>query len=199
NDGIRPRIEALLEGHRIRSLPNTSRRRLTALLPRLVTAAGDTPDPRTTLLRLLDLVEHIAQRSAYLALLAEYPETLARVARIVGASPWASHYLTQYPLLLDGLIEWRSLMQAPDFTAIAEQLAGELDACVLPDGQADVEQQMNLMRDLQHQVTFQLLAQDIEGAVTVEALADHLSALADLLLAETIRRAWPQAPLRNQR
>src|SRR5690606_27850449 len=86
-----------------------------------------------------------------------------------------------------------------DFTAIAEQLAGELDACVLPDGQADVEQQMNLMRDLQHQVTFQLLAQDIEGAVTVEALADHLSALADLLLAETIRRAWPQALPRNQR
>ena len=196
---IQPRIEALLEGHRIRGLPNTSRRRLMALLPRLIEAAGGTPDPRGTLLRLLDLVEHVAQRSAYLALLAEYPETLARVARIVGASPWASHYLTQYPLLLDGLIEWRSLMQAPDFAAIAEQLASDLDACVLPDGQADVEQQMNLMRDLQHQVTFQLLAQDLEGAITVEALADHLSALADLLLAETIRRAWPLALPRSQR
>ncbi len=198
-DIIRPRIEALLEGHRIRSLPTTSRRRLTALLPRLIEAAGGTPDPRSTLLRLLDLVEHVAQRSAYLALLAEYPETLARVARIIGASPWASHYLTQYPLLLDGLIEWRSLMQAPDFAAIAEQLSSDLDACVLPDGQADVEQQMNLMRDLQHQVTFQLLAQDLEGAITVEALADRLSALADLLLAETIRRAWPLALPRSQR
>src|SRR5690606_29132715 len=108
-DVIQPRIEALLEGHRIRSLPHTSRRRLMALLPRLTLAAGQTPDPKGTLLRLLDLVEHIAQRSAYLALLAEYPETLARVARIIGASPWASHFLRQYPLLLDSLIEWRSL------------------------------------------------------------------------------------------
>lgn len=198
-DVIQPRIEALLEGHRIRSLPHTSRKRLTALLPRLIVAAGQTSDPKGTLLRLLDLVEHIAQRSAYLALLAEYPETLARVARIIGASPWASHYLRQYPLLLDSLIEWRSLMQAPDFPAIAEQLRADLDACRLPDGQADVEQQMNLMRDVQHQVTFQLLAQDLEGVTTVEALADHLSALADLLLAETIRRAWPLALPRDQR
>ena len=51
----------------------------------------------------------------YLALLAEYPETLARVARIVGASPWASQYLARYPILLDSLIEWHSLLEPPDF------------------------------------------------------------------------------------
>src|SRR3546814_13174496 len=50
---------------------------------------------------------------------------------------------------------------------------------------------MNLMRDTQHQITFQLLAQDLEGVLTVEQLADRLSALADMLLAETITRVWP--------
>ncbi len=134
-----------------------------------------------------------------LALLAEYPETLARVARIVQASPWASEYLTRYPLLLDSLIEWRSLMQAPDFPALAEQLRSDLDACLLPDGQPDVEQQMNLMRDVQHQVTFQLLAQDLENVISVEGLADHLSALADLMLAEAIHRVWPQVLPRERR
>src|SRR5690606_19772273 len=88
-------------------------------------------------------------------------------------------------------------MDAPDFGEIQQQLSRELDACVLPDGMPDVEKQMNLMRDVQHQISFQLLAQDLEGRLTVEALADHLSALADLLLQETIHRAWPLAQPRG--
>lgn len=196
---LQARIDTLLDSHRVLSLPLTSQKRVHALMPGLLQAAMRTAAPAETLQRLLNLVEHIAQRSAYLALLAEYPETLARIARIVSASPWASQYLTRYPLLLDSLIEWRSLMQAPDFPALAEQLRSDLDACVLPDGQPDVEQQMNLMRDVQHQVTFQLLAQDLENVISVEGLADHLSALADLLLAETIRRVWPQVLPRDQR
>lgn len=190
-DAVCRRLDAMLSGHRIRSLPTASRKRLDKLLPALLAAAAGTDNPATTATRLFELVEHIAQRSAYMALLAEYPETLARVTRIVSASPWASQYLNRYPVLLDSLIEWHSLMEAIDFADIEQQLTRELDASVLPDGRPDVEKQMNLMRDIQHQVSFQLLAQDLEGRLTVEALADRLSELADLLLAETIRRAWP--------
>ncbi|GAB2910464.1 bifunctional [glutamate--ammonia ligase]-adenylyl-L-tyrosine phosphorylase/[glutamate--ammonia-ligase] adenylyltransferase [Paralcaligenes ginsengisoli] len=191
NDILDQRVEALLDSHRIRSLPGTSRKRVEALLPAAISAAAKTANPQQTAIRLFDLIEQIAQRSAYLALLAEYPETLARVARIVAASPWASQYLSQYPLLLDSLIEWRSLLAPPDFGQIAQQLRTDLDACLLPNGRADVEQQMNLMRDVQRQVSFQLLAQDLEGVLSVEKLADQLSALADMLLAETIFRVWP--------
>lgn len=196
---ISQRVEALLDSHRIRSLPGTSRKRLKALLPKMITAAAGTADPQQTAIRLLTLVENIAQRSAYLALLAEYPETLARVARIVSASPWASQYLSRFPLLLDSLIEWRSLMEPPDFKQIAQQMAEELDACVMPDGKPDVEQQMNLMRDMQHQITFQLLAQDLEGGLSIEHLADHLSSLADMLLGATIDRVWPLVQSRDKR
>src|SRR5690606_30631846 len=102
-----------------RGVRANSRQRLCALLPALVDAAAKTPEPQQTAIRLLDLIEHVAQRSAYLALLAEYPEILARVSRIVGASPWASQYLCQYPLLLDSLIEWHSLMSPLDLAAHA--------------------------------------------------------------------------------
>ncbi|PLC49254.1 bifunctional [glutamate--ammonia ligase]-adenylyl-L-tyrosine phosphorylase/[glutamate--ammonia-ligase] adenylyltransferase [Pollutimonas subterranea] len=193
------RVDALMDSHRIRSLPATSRKRVESLLPSIISIAGQTKQAQETTIRLLTLVENIAQRSAYLALLAEYPDTLARVARIVSASPWASDYLSRYPLLLDSLIEWHSLLEPPDFQQIAKQLHSELDACTLPDGQPDIEQQMNLMRDLQHQITFQLLAQDLEGVVTVEHLADRLSALADTLLAETIHRVWPLVQGRKSR
>src|SRR5690606_14453709 len=133
------------------------------LIPLAEDYAYHSENPEMTATRLFNLIELIAQRSAYLALLAEYPDTLARVARIVSASPWAAQYLAQYPLLLDSLIEWHSLMEIPDFAALSEQMCRDLDACRLPDGQADVEQQMNMMRDWQHQITFQLLAQDLEG------------------------------------
>lgn len=185
------RTETLLGSHRVRSLPESSRRRMETLLPAALRAARQTSAPLDAAVRLFDLIEKIAQRSAYLALLAEYPDTLARVARMVAASPWAAQYLTQHPLLLDSLIDWRTLFEPLDFTQIARQLTADLDACKLPDGDPDIERQMNLMRDVQRQASFQLLAQDLEGELTVEKLADQLSALADLLLTETIRRAWP--------
>jgi len=188
---ITQHITTLLEHPRLRSLPRASRERLQLLIPRLLHAAMQTSNPAQTARRLFDLVETIAPRSAYLALMAEYPDTLARMARLLAASPWASQYLAHYPHLLDRLIEWHTLLAPLDFAQLGAQLRNDLDACVLPDGQPDVEQQMNLMRDVQRQATFQLLAQDLEGILTVEALADALSALADLLLQETIDRVWP--------
>lgn len=185
------RAEALLGSHRMRGLPENSRRRMEALLPAALRAARQTSAPLDAAARLFDLIEKVAQRSAYLALLAEYPDTLARVARMVAASPWAAQYLTQHPLLLDSLIDWRTLFQPLDFAQIARQLSADLDASRLPDGKPDIERQMNLMRDVQRQASFQLLAQDLEGELTVEKLADRLSALADLLLTETIGRIWP--------
>jgi glutamate-ammonia-ligase adenylyltransferase len=185
------RATSLLNSHRLRALPETSRRRMEAVLPMAIRAAARTTAPAAATVRLFDLVEAIAQRSAYLALLAEYPDTLARIARMVAASPWAAQYLTLHPLLLDSLIDWRTLLEPLDFPQMARQLSADMDACVLSDGSPDIERQMNLMRDFQRQASFQLLAQDLEGELTVEKLADQLSALADLLLAETVRRTWP--------
>ncbi|WP_082988077.1 bifunctional [glutamate--ammonia ligase]-adenylyl-L-tyrosine phosphorylase/[glutamate--ammonia-ligase] adenylyltransferase [Bordetella bronchialis] len=185
------RARALLDSPRLRTLPHTSRQRVDTLLPMTLRAAARTGAPAAAAVRLFDLIEAIAQRSAYLALLAEYPDTLARIARMMAASPWAAQYLTQHPLLLDSLIDWRTLHEPLDFGAMARQQRADLDACLLPDGSPDIERQMNLMRDVQRQASFQLLAQDLEGELTVEKLADQLSALADMLLAETLRRVWP--------
>lgn len=190
---LQSRLEALQRSPRIRSLPETSQRRLNDLLPATVEAAAATQAPAAALVRLFDLIETIAQRSAYLALLGEYPETLARVARIVAASDWAAQYLMRHPLLLDELLDWRALLAPPDFDAFATDLSATLDASVIPGHPPtpDVEVQMNVMRDAQRQLSFHLLARDLEGRLTVEHLGDHLSMLADILLNETLRRVWP--------
>ena len=192
SEALTARVESFLQGHRIRGLSSTSRQRIDTLLPLALGVAQHTVQPLTAALRLLDLIEAISQRSAYLALLAEYPETMTRVARMMSASPWAAQYLIQHPLVLDSLIAWRTLMEPVDFARVAASMHADLDACLLPDGSFDIEQQMNLMRDIQRQISFQLLAQDLEGVLTVESLADQLSALADTLLQEALVRVWPQ-------
>jgi glutamate-ammonia-ligase adenylyltransferase len=49
---------------------------------------------------------------------------------------------------------------------------------------------MNLLREMHQAQVFRLLAQDLAGLLTVERLADHLSALADLILEVTIELVW---------
>ena len=51
--------------HRVRSLPDASRRRVEALLPAALRAARQTPAPLQAAVRLFDLIETIAQRSAW--------------------------------------------------------------------------------------------------------------------------------------
>ncbi|HEX5769073.1 MAG TPA: bifunctional [glutamate--ammonia ligase]-adenylyl-L-tyrosine phosphorylase/[glutamate--ammonia-ligase] adenylyltransferase, partial [Burkholderiales bacterium] len=180
-----PRLAALRASQRYAALPEESRRRLDRLVPALARAAQGTPDAEATLARAVDLVEAIASRAAYLALLAEHPEALERVARMIGASSWAAEYVTRHPLLLDELLDDRVLYAPPDWVAFSESLKGQLAAA-----HDDTERRMNILREMHQAQVFRLLAQDLAGLLTVEKLADHLSALADLMLQACIDEVW---------
>jgi len=181
------RLGASQSGQRYASLPADSRRRFDALVPALVAAARGTPDPDATLARGLDLIEAISRRASYLALLAEHPDALGRVARIIGASPWAAQFVTRHPILLDELLDDRVLTAPPDWPAFQSVLDGQL---ALHRG--DVEQEMHALREQHQGQLFRLLAQDLGGQLTVERLADHLSELADRMLAAALKLAWAQ-------
>jgi len=187
-----PRLAALRASQRYAALPDDSRRRLDALVPALARASAATSDPEATLARALDLVEAIASRAAYLALLAEHPEALERVARIIAASSWAAQFITRHPLLLDELLDDRVLYAPPDLESFGGSLRAQLAAHA-----GDTERRMNLLREMHQAQVFRLLAQDLAGLLTVERLADHLSALADLVLEVTIELAWADLPRRH--
>ena len=188
-----PRLAALRASQRYGALPAESRRRLDALVPALVRACAATPDPEATLARGVDLVESIASRAAYLALLAEQPATLERVARIIGASAWAAQFVTRHPLLLDELLDDRLLYAPPDLAAFGASLRAQLAAAA-----PDTERRMVLLREGHQAQVFRLLAQDLAGLLSVERLADHLSALADLMLELIIELAWEELPRRHR-
>jgi glutamate-ammonia-ligase adenylyltransferase len=180
------RLLQVRDSARYRQLPQTSRERFDALMPQLIETAASQTNPDEALTRGLTLFEAICRRASYLALLAEYPQSLQQVCTLCAASPWLANYLTQHPILLDELLDTRTLYTRPDF----DQLAAELENSLADCGD-DVERKLDVLRHFRHAQTFHLAAQDLTGTLSLEALSDDLSALADLIIDAVIRHAWP--------
>lgn len=186
-------LKQVKTGNRYRQLPTSSRSRFDALLPPLIEVAKSFPNPDQTLDRILRLMENVSRRESYLALLLEYPQTLSQLARLCSASPWAAEYLARHPILLDEFLDTRNLLAAPDWPQLKVELEGQLDAAA-----GDVERQMDLTRHFKQTQVFRLLTQDLAGLLTVETLSDHLSALADLVLDETLSLCWRHLRTRHR-
>jgi [glutamine synthetase] adenylyltransferase / [glutamine synthetase]-adenylyl-L-tyrosine phosphorylase len=176
------------KGSRYQLLPEISRERLDALLPRLAELCPANSNCDNALRRTLVLLEAIARRAAYLAFLTEYPQVLPRLVRLLAASAWAGDYLTQHPILLDELLDTRELYVAPEWAALDAQLAAQLAAHI-----GDTEREMDVLRQVQQAQTFHLLAMDLQGLLPLEKLSDHLSDLADLILRHVLRLCWRDA------
>ena len=179
------RLEAVRSGNRYRNLPEASRERFDALVPRVIEEAARCGNPDATLARCMDLLETISRRAAYLALLAEHPEALKQLAALMSASSWSAEFLNLHPILLDELLDARLLFAPPDWSEFGRSLRRQLTELA-----GDTERQMDALREAHHAQVFRLLAQDLSGVLTVERLADHLSDLADVMLQITLELCW---------
>lgn len=188
------RLISSLHSTRVQSLSDQRRNQLNGLMrSALPMVAREGGSPSATLGRLIDFFEAIARRSAYLELLTEYPHALARVVRMMAASAWAAQYLTRHPMLMDELLDDHGLKTEPDWRAFAMECRSRLQAF-----EGDTERQMDVLREMHHAQLFRLLAQDLGGLLTVERLADHLSALADVLVGATLEAIWKTLPNRHR-
>ena len=178
---------------RMQTLSESSRDKLTSLINSSISIISkQSHDHVQTLQRLLDFMEAIARRSAYLSLLTEFPHALARVIRMMGASDWAAKFLTRHPILLDELLDESVLHQVPDWDSFTKNLQQQLAHHI-----GDTEQQMDTLREVHHALLIRLLAQDLEGKLSVEHLADALSQLADIMVTATLQAAWETIATRH--
>ena len=185
-ESLSRRLAAMRESSHYIGLQEKNRARLDGLIPRVIEIAARFTPADATLIRMLDLLEAIDRRESYLALLTEYPLVLERIARLASVSAWASDYLRRHPILLDELLDTSALLAPPHWRKLARTLQADLDHHA-----GDTERQMDILRHFKQAQLFRLLAQDLDGLMTVERLSDHLSELADRLLAETLRLCWP--------
>ncbi|HEX2830728.1 MAG TPA: bifunctional [glutamate--ammonia ligase]-adenylyl-L-tyrosine phosphorylase/[glutamate--ammonia-ligase] adenylyltransferase [Burkholderiales bacterium] len=190
---VQRRLAAFRDGSRFRQMPAASQARIGRLMPRVLETAAAQEKRDETFERMLQLLESISRRESYLALLEQYPQALARVAELMGASPWAAQYLTQHPILLDELLDVRTLYEAPDWPTLTTAVRREI-----ADADGDVEKQMDLLRHFKHVQTMRLLAQDLAGTLRLETLSDDLSDLACHILEIVVELAWAGVPHRHR-
>ena len=175
-----------MQSPRLRSLSEATKNKSMMLLNHALVMIAALPDQHcATLQRFLDLMEAIVRRSSYLSLLIEYPQSLQRLTRMMHSSDWAARYLIRHPILLDELLDVATLHQAPDWTEFAADLDRQLQLHA-----EDTEHQLDTLREMHHAQLFRLLAQDLEGMLTVERLADQLSQLADIIVKATVNAVW---------
>jgi glutamate-ammonia-ligase adenylyltransferase len=196
-DPLRERLRSWQDHPRVLALREASRARLLRLLQR---TAAWLDDGRVTLeaaLRLLDWIEPLLRRESYLALLLERPSVHERLLRLLGAARWPARYLLKHPGVIDELAHGQMLEQRFDPKGFAEELNGRLDA-LKRTGEDDEEACLNLLRRAHHAEVFRTLARDVEGRLSVEQVADDLSALAESVLALTAQWCWQRLKHRHR-
>ncbi|HET8551373.1 MAG TPA: bifunctional [glutamate--ammonia ligase]-adenylyl-L-tyrosine phosphorylase/[glutamate--ammonia-ligase] adenylyltransferase [Gammaproteobacteria bacterium] len=167
----------------IQSLGARGRRRLDELMPRLIQAAAVSGKPDAVLVSLLRLVEAVAGRTAYLALLAENDNVLRHLAALAAASPWLLQLVTRVPLLMDELIDPRLFGPAPDRDALAAELATVLSG-VDP---ADQESEMDALRQFQQAAVLRIAVADLSGNAEPQLVSLRLAALAEVVIDAVVR------------
>lgn len=194
-EGSLERLRAVWTSSRYKALNETSRRRFDLLIQRAVEGASAQGDADAVLARLLDLLATISRRSSYLALLTEYPRALERVLKVLAGSRWAAGYLISHPQLLDELLDDEALAAPFDWPAFKDQLRLSLNA---PGAEGNVEVQMDVLRRAHHAEVFRILLLDLQGTLSVEAIGDRLSELADAIVDLTIATVWPHVVTRHR-
>nr|WP_255440539.1 bifunctional [glutamate--ammonia ligase]-adenylyl-L-tyrosine phosphorylase/[glutamate--ammonia-ligase] adenylyltransferase [Caenimonas sedimenti] len=186
---LRERVTQWRDHPRVQALRDDARQRLSRLVARTAQWLGQGRVTEEAALRMTDWMEPLLRRESYLALLVERPSVHERLLRLLGAARWPARYLMQHPGVIDELASDGMLadrFSPDDFDRELEHRRRALQIT----GEDDDEALLNLLRRAHHAELFRTLARDVEGVLTVEQVADELSALADVTLRVTARWCW---------
>lgn len=194
---LRHRVDQWRTHPRVIALRDDARQRLVRLIARTAQWLEQGRVSEEAALRMADWIEPLLRRESYLALLVERPGVHERLLRIMGAARWPARYVIQHPGVIDELASdglQTERFAAEDFERELEHRRHSLQIT----GEDDDETLLNLLRRAHHAELFRTLARDVEGVLTVEQVADELSALADATLRVTARWCWERLKQRHR-
>jgi glutamate-ammonia-ligase adenylyltransferase len=179
-------INALLKTHNCQNLNATGLDRLTKLLPLIIEACGKVLNPDICLSRIMSLLTSIMRRSSYMSLLFENPDALTQLVKLCSASSWISEYLTQYPVLLDELLDPAHL-----YNVSSRQKQERTLALAIKSVDAfDLEQQMRTLREFKQTTLLHVAAADVTDVIPLSEVGNQLSSLAEIELKHVMILAW---------
>ncbi len=191
------RVSSWRDHPRVLALREESRTRLSRLVLRTAQWVTEGKVNEDAAVRLADWIEPLLRRESYLALLLERPNVHQRLLHMLGAARWPARYLLKHPGVIDELAGNAMLEERFD-PADFEQELEHRRAALQNSGEDDDEALLNLLRRAHHAEVFRILARDVEGRLTVEQVADDLSALAEVVLRATARWCWDRLKSRHQ-
>lgn len=196
-EAFRQRV-ALWRNHpRVLALRDDARTRLLRLVQRTGQWLAEGRVNEAAAVRVADWMEPLLRRESYLALLLERPAVHERLLRLLGAAKWPARYLLQHPGVIDELAS-NAMLSERFVAAEFEQELMQRRNALQSTGEDDEETLLNLLRRAHHAELFRTLARDVEGKLTVEQVADDLSALADSVLRVTARWCWERLKNRHR-
>ena len=185
----RARLAHWQDSPKVKSLRDDARGRLMRLLQRTAQWLQEGRVEEDAVVRMADWMEPLMRRESYLAMMLERPAVHERLLRLLGAAKWPARYLVQHPSVIDELANGDMLQQrfvAQDFESELQARRAALKRTL----EDDEENLLNLLRRAHHAEVFRTLARDVEGRLTVEQVADDLSAMADSVLRVTAEWCW---------
>jgi len=197
NERLRERVTHWSEQPRMRALRDEGVQRLLKLLQRTNAWIDEGRVTEEAAVRWSDWMEPLLRRESYLALLIERPRVHEQLMRLLGMARWPAKYLQQHPGVIDELAGEALLAERFVPAEFEQELERRLTS-LQSTGQADEETLLNLLRRAHHAEVFRTLARDVEGRITVEQVADDLSALADCVLKVTSRWVWQNFKQRHR-
>lgn len=171
-----------------RTLGPRGREVLAKLMPEVLARIAIRPDAVHVLGRVTKLIVRVATRTTYLELLSEHPAALDQLVRLCAASPMVADQLTQYPILLDELLDPQHLYHPTPL----DQYQDELREYLARIPEEDMEQQMEAIRQFKQAQLLRIAAADIAGALPLMKVSDHLTYLAEAIIAAVVNQAWLQ-------
>ncbi|UCG09253.1 MAG: bifunctional [glutamate--ammonia ligase]-adenylyl-L-tyrosine phosphorylase/[glutamate--ammonia-ligase] adenylyltransferase, partial [Desulfobacterales bacterium] len=169
-----------------RELSRTGRQRLDKLMPKILKQTAVSENPDLALRRIIDVIKAIERRTSYLALLLENPTVLSHLISLSNASPWITSFLAQHPVLLDELLDPRTLYKPPAMTELKADLRQRLNQ-LAPD---DLEYQIEELCIFKQVNVLRVAAADVTGTLPLMRVSDHLSEIAETTLNEVVQLAW---------
>ncbi|MGD8459394.1 MAG: bifunctional [glutamate--ammonia ligase]-adenylyl-L-tyrosine phosphorylase/[glutamate--ammonia-ligase] adenylyltransferase [Desulfobacterales bacterium] len=160
--------------------------RLEKLIPQVLKSVGSAKRPEAVLSRIVDLIKSIGGRISYFALLLENPDVLTHLIQLTEASSWIASFLALHPVLLDELLDPRTLYLPPDIA----QIEADLKRRIRGEPADDLEYQIEQMCIFKEVNVLRVAAADVTGALPLMRVSDHLSGIAETVLAKVVEIAY---------
>ncbi|MCV6639193.1 bifunctional [glutamate--ammonia ligase]-adenylyl-L-tyrosine phosphorylase/[glutamate--ammonia-ligase] adenylyltransferase [Candidatus Albibeggiatoa sp. nov. NOAA] len=180
------KLREFASSYTLQKLSSRARQRLDMVMPLLLEATSQDESKDLALLRTLEFISAIAQRSVYLALLVERPQVLRQLIKLCSASQWVATQLTRYPLLLDELLDPRRLYDPLKPNELDSALQAQIAHLPLDD----LEMQMDSLRQFKRAHVLHVAAAELSGNLSVELASDYLGAIADTIVKKALSIAW---------